>query len=70
MRDHNSPSPTVGDSLLWTYERTVRELGGLSERHIYRLVDQGELTRVRIGKRSFIVASSVHDYVARKAAAC
>jgi hypothetical protein len=61
MNDDNS-------QLLWDYKRTGHEMGGLSVRHVYRLADQGEITRIRIGKRSFIVAESVRDYVDRLAA--
>jgi excisionase family DNA binding protein len=55
--------------LLWDYKCTGHKMGGLSVRHVYRLVDQGEITRIRIGKRSFILAESVRAYLDRLEAA-
>jgi hypothetical protein len=62
---NDEPSPP----LLYDFDRTAHELGGLSTRQVYRLVDQGVITKVRIGARSFIVAASVHAYVAKLEAA-
>lgn len=38
---------------------------GVSRRKIYELIDDGELTRVKIGRRALVTAESVHEYVER-----
>ena len=38
-------------------------LGGISRPMIYRLVDKGQLTRVKLGSRAFITRASVHGYL-------
>lgn len=38
-------------------------LGGISRTTIYRLVAEGRLRRVNIGRRSFIVSDSINQYI-------
>lgn len=38
-------------------------LGGISRTTVYRLVDEGALTRVNIGRRSFITGDSIDSYI-------
>jgi len=38
-------------------------LGGISRPMIYRLVDRGQLTRVKLGSRAFITRASIHGYL-------
>jgi hypothetical protein len=42
-----------------------RILGYLGRTKVYELVDVGELTKVNIGRRGFITAKSLEDYVNR-----
>jgi hypothetical protein len=41
------------------------KLGGLGRTKIYKLIDEGELVRVNIGRRSFVTAESIEAYVDR-----
>ncbi|WP_083207272.1 helix-turn-helix domain-containing protein [Gordonia sp. UCD-TK1] len=38
-------------------------LGGISRTTIYRLVSEDKLTRVNIGRRSFITGDSIDNYI-------
>ena len=38
-------------------------LGGISRTTIYRLVEEGRLQRVNIGRRSFITGDSINQYI-------
>jgi hypothetical protein len=40
-------------------------LGGIGRTKIYELIGHGELTRVRIGRRTFVTAESLVAYVDR-----
>ena len=41
------------------------EIGGISRRQVYKLIDAGELQRVKIGARAFLVRKSIDAYIAR-----
>ncbi|MGO9508510.1 MAG: helix-turn-helix domain-containing protein [Mycobacterium sp.] len=41
------------------------ELGGVSRPTVYKLVNEGQLTKVNIGRRGFITAKSLAAYVDR-----
>lgn len=41
------------------------EIGGISRRQVYKLIDAGELQRVKIGTRAFLVRNSIDAYIAR-----
>lgn len=41
------------------------QLGGVSRTTVYNLVNEGELTKVNIGRRGFITAKSLEAYVDR-----
>ncbi|MDF3283374.1 helix-turn-helix domain-containing protein [Gordonia sp. N1V] len=53
------------DRLLVPITDTQTLLGGLGRTTIYELAEAGELTRVRIGTRSFITAESIHALIER-----
>jgi excisionase family DNA binding protein len=58
------------DSLLvpiWNGNVSAK-LGGLGRSKIYKLIDEGELLRVNIGRRAFVTRQSIDDYVSRLAA--
>ena len=44
---------------------TQRILGGVSRRTVLRLLDSGELVRVRVGSRTLVDRNSIRDYIAR-----
>jgi excisionase family DNA binding protein len=50
---------------LWSIHLTCIALGGVSRRTILRLLDAGELVRVRVGGRTLVEPSSIRDYIAR-----
>lgn len=59
--------------LLSIYPDTGRAIGGLGRTKVYELITSGELRTVKIGRRRFVPASAVEEYVARleqRVAAC
>ena len=42
------------------------QLGGISQTTFYALVKEGELSVVKIGRRSFVQAEELDDFVRRK----
>lgn len=40
-------------------------LGGIGRTKLYDLIEKGELTTVKIGRRRFVPASVIEEYVAR-----
>lgn len=38
-------------------------LGGIGRTTIYRLINEGKLTKVNIGRRAFITADSIDSYI-------
>lgn len=44
-------------------ERTQEQLGGISRTTVYGLVKAGHLDKVNIGRRGFITAESIDNYV-------
>ncbi|AYE95811.1 excisionase [Mycobacterium paragordonae] len=53
------------DQLLISIAPGVTDALGVSRRAVYRLINEGELTRVKIGTRALVTSSSVRDYVDR-----
>jgi excisionase family DNA binding protein len=51
--------------LLPVYPDTGKALGGLGRTKVYELITSGELRTVRIGRRRFVPAAAVEEYVAR-----
>lgn len=43
----------------------ARQLGGVCRTTVYKLINEGELELVKIGRRSFITGKSLTDYVER-----
>ena len=56
----------VGLRPLLTAKQTRRLLGGIAKSTLWRLVRQGELPVVRIGRRTFFRPEDVENLVARK----
>jgi hypothetical protein len=46
------------------------QLGGINPTAFYALVKEGELSLVKIGRRSFVHAEELDDFVRRKRSAC
>ncbi|MEV0851472.1 helix-turn-helix transcriptional regulator [Nocardia fluminea] len=40
-------------------------LGGISKVTVYALINRGELKKVNVGRRSFVTAQSINDYIDR-----
>jgi hypothetical protein len=53
------------DRLLVNYDDAMHKLGDLGRTKFYELVDSGQLTRVKIGRRGFVTATSLAAYVDR-----
>ncbi|MCV7418807.1 helix-turn-helix domain-containing protein [Mycolicibacterium litorale] len=47
------------------YEEARIALGGIGRTTMHELVNRNELVRVKIGRRAFITAKSIEDYVDR-----
>ncbi|MFV8319920.1 helix-turn-helix domain-containing protein [Mycobacterium sp. 23] len=45
------------------------DLGGISRTTVYELIGSGELTRINIGRRSFVTEESITAYLGRLSAA-
>jgi hypothetical protein len=50
---------------LESIESTRQSLGGVTRKHIYDLINRGELESVKAGRRRFILPDSTDAYVAR-----
>jgi excisionase family DNA binding protein len=48
-------------------QRSQQPLGGISRTTFYALVKEGELSLVKIGRRSFVQPEALDDFVGRKA---
>jgi hypothetical protein len=51
--------------LLVSIDESLSKLGGIGRTTLYQLIGTGELVKVNIGRRSFITAESLHNYVDR-----
>ena len=51
--------------LLFSIEETQHCLGDLGRTTLYRLINDGEITLVKIGRRSFVTSESLQEYVNR-----
>ena len=58
-------SDTDNDQLLTSGPDARRKLGGLGWTKFCELMNDGELERVNIGRRSFVTTASLHAYVVR-----
>lgn len=67
MHDNASrDASTPADALLIPIGRVNQpEIGGISRRQVYKLIDAGELQRVKIGSRAFLIRQSIDAYIAR-----
>lgn len=60
-------SPAEGVPLLVSYLEAARLLGGVSTRHIERLVKAGQLRAVGQGRARRVLYQSILDYITREA---
>jgi len=65
MTHEKSVYPSPGAASCLTYDQAAAALGRVSRRTIARLVDRGELSRVRVGRRVMVDARSVQALVDR-----
>ena len=64
--DASRGAPTPAEALLIPIGKVNQpEIGGISRRQVYKLIDAGELQRVKIGARTFLVRKSIDAYIAR-----
>ena len=50
--------------LLWSLDETARQLGGVSNRTVRRMVERGGIASVHVGRLVWIVPDSVREFVA------
>ena len=55
----------TGERLLISIEDGRQKLGGIGRTTVYELIKQGELEHVNIGRRGFLTATSLAQYVER-----
>jgi hypothetical protein len=55
-------------ALLVDYRAAAGLLGGISIMTLHRMIEAGELVRVKLGRRAFVTRESVGALVARRAA--
>jgi excisionase family DNA binding protein len=60
---------TQQPQLIYPHPETQGILGGIGRTTLYKLIDEGHLTQINIGRRSFITAESIQRYVANLTAA-
>ena len=66
----SGPQRSMGQDappLLWDLKEAARQLGEISVRTVRRMLDRGELPKVRVGKSIKIPAASIHNWVAQQA---
>ncbi|EYT50516.1 helix-turn-helix domain-containing protein [Brachybacterium muris] len=56
------------ETLFVPIEEAARAIGG-SRSTVYRLIETGDLERVKIGRRALVTTESIREYVARLSAA-
>ncbi len=49
--------------LLYDINESCSTLGGISRSQLYKLIDDGVLERVNIGRRAFVTGRSLNSYV-------
>lgn len=50
-------------------EEVAEMLGGLHLRHVYRLLERGELKSFKIGRRRMVPAEAIDEFIAKQSAA-
>lgn len=58
-----------GQTLLVDVLEAARQLGGISDREVYRLMERGEIEGIWQGRRRMVVTESLVSYVERLRAA-
>ncbi|WP_223212120.1 helix-turn-helix domain-containing protein [Thiolapillus brandeum] len=53
----------MSGQLLYSLEDAAEQLGGISTRTVRRLIDRGQLSTCKVGRRLMVVAESVRNYV-------
>jgi hypothetical protein len=49
--------------VLVPYDEARHQLGGIGRTRFYQLIDEQKLVRVNIGRRGFVTAESIRQYV-------
>lgn len=65
LRSLRQPQPGAADRLLNTEQ--VREMLACSRSMVYKLIDQGDLTCVKVGRSVRVPSRSLEAYIARGA---
>lgn len=62
--------PSEPKSQLISIPQVRERLGGIGRTTVWRLITAGDLQGVKVGGRSFVLESSVEDFVARQVDGC
>lgn len=49
--------------LLWDLNETASQLGGVSVRHVQRMIERGEIDSIKLGRRRMVVSESVQRWL-------
>lgn len=63
--DTNIPADGKPQRQLLPLAEAAYELGGITEREVYKRIDAGDLERVKLGRRSLITRVSIDAFVNR-----
>jgi excisionase family DNA binding protein len=70
MRDtKSSAAAPAPDRKIHPIEEVGERLGGLSRSFVYKLIREGELASITIGKRRFVSEAALDAFIARREAA-
>ncbi len=62
--DYKNGSATGREPLLYDVPTASKILGGLGRTSVYRLMQEGQLHPIKIGKRTFLTDAEICRYVA------
>ena len=65
MKNLNCRPTYQGDRVLLSIDQARHQLGGISRTTVYELINSGDLERVKLGGRAFIVSESLSKLVDR-----
>jgi excisionase family DNA binding protein len=65
MKTEKHSAAHQGDRVLLSIDQARHQLGGISRTTVYELINSGDLERVKLGGRAFIVSESLSKLVDR-----
>jgi hypothetical protein len=65
--EEQSPPAIIDNRIIYSVGETGLLLGGICDRKVFDLLARGQLEKVKIGRRTFATAESIHQLVAKEA---